>query len=90
MNIESKGIPAKQPAAVPKSKVWILYGIVAGFGIGTGNYLVARISQTGGVAIAYVGLVAVFMLLLWRAVGLIQTKQRIGTFIDYTNSNFFT
>lgn len=37
--MDTSGNPAK------KSKTWILYALLAGFGIGVGNYLVARMSD---------------------------------------------
>ena len=64
--------------------------MLAGFGIGVGNYLVARISSQGAVALAYVGLVAFFLLSIGRGSQFIMNKIKHGTFVDYNKSNFFT
>jgi len=73
-----------------KSKTWILFAILAGFGIGVGNYLVTLLSSQGIVALGYVGVVAVFALCIGRAVQLIKNKSTLGTFINYNKSNFYT
>ncbi len=48
--------------------MWIVHALLAGFGIGVGNYLIARISGQGIIALSYVGMVACFMLILYRLI----------------------
>ncbi len=70
--------------------MWIIHALITGLGIGVGNFFVAGISGQGIIALSYVGLVAAFALILYRIVESIKFKIKLGTFINYKKSNFFT
>ena len=70
--------------------MWIMHALLTGFGIGVGNYLIAGISGQGVIALAYVGIIASFMLIIYRVREALQNKKKYGTYINYSKSNFYT
>lgn len=74
----------------PKSRVWILHALFAGFALGVGNYLVALMSDQGAIALSYVGLVAFSVLMIYRGSQMVRNMREFGTPINYDESNFFT
>ena len=65
------------------SKMWIIHALITGVGIGVGNFLVARISGQGLIALSYVGLIAAFFLVIYRVIEGVKFKIKLGTFINY-------
>ncbi len=65
------------------SKMWIIHALITGVGIGVGNFLVARISGQGLIALSYVGLIAAFFLVIYRVIEGVKYKIKLGTFINY-------
>jgi hypothetical protein len=63
--------------------MWMVHALLAGFGIGVGNYLIARISGQGIIALSYVGMVACFMLIVYRLIQALIIKKEHGSFINY-------
>ncbi len=70
--------------------MWIVHALLTGFGIGVGNYLIARISGQGIIALSYVGMVAAFMLIIYRLKQAFHNFKACGSIINYSKSNFFT
>lgn len=70
--------------------MWIIHALITGVGIGVGNFLVSRIAGQGLIALSYVGLIAAFLLVMYRLIEAIKFKSQLGTFINYQKSNFFS
>ena len=74
----------------PKSNAWIYYALTTGLVFGLGNTIFgvgcSKLGLWGG---SFTGPTVLLLALLYRAIEACIIKCRVGTFVDWDNSNYW-